>query len=69
MLHANRTFCYLAQKMKIEYGGADTKNIGDVFETIVGAYYTEKGFEAVHEWAMRVYEPLVHEANTAFDEW
>ncbi|EKM61127.1 uncharacterized protein PHACADRAFT_204280 [Phanerochaete carnosa HHB-10118-sp] len=68
VLHANRTFCHLARKMKIDYGGADTKNIGDVFETIVGAYYTEKGFEAVHAWAIRIYEPLVREASIAFDE-
>lgn len=66
-LHANRTFCHLARKMEIEHGGADTKNIGDVFETIVGAYYTEKGFDAVHQWALRIYEPLVQEASVAFD--
>ena len=69
VLHANRTFCHLARKMRIEYGGEDTKNIGDAFETIVGAYYTEKGFDAFHVWASRIYEHLVREASAAFDEW
>lgn len=69
VLHANRTFCHLARKMQIDYRGADTKNIGDIFEVIVGAYYTEKGFEAVHAWAFRIYEPLVRDASIAFDEW
>ena len=68
-LHANMTFCHLVRKMEIDLRGDDAKNIGDIFEAIVGAYYTEKGFEAVHEWANRVYETLVHEASIAFDEW
>lgn len=69
VLHANRTFCYLARKMEIDHRGDDTKNIGDIFEAIVGAYYTEKGFEAVHLWASRVYDDLVHVASVAFDDW
>ena len=69
VLHANITFCHLARKMEIDLRGDDTKNIGDIFEAIVGAYYTEKGFEAVHEWASRVYQILVREASVAFDDW
>lgn len=48
--------------------GENAKTVGDVFETIIGAYFTEKGFEAVHIWATRVYEPLIRAANIAFDE-
>ena len=68
VLHSNRTFSHLAHKMRIVYSGEDTKNIGDLFETIVGAYYTEKGFEALHAWASPVYAPLIRAASIAFDE-
>lgn len=69
VLHANRTFCHFARCMKLENGGHDTKSIGDIFEAIIGAYYTEKGFEAVHVWASRVYEVLIRKASVAFDDW
>lgn len=68
VLHANRTFCHLARRMKLENSGHDTKSVGDIFEVIIGAYYTEKGFGAVHAWASRVYEVLIHEASIAFDD-
>jgi dsRNA-specific ribonuclease len=54
--------------MGILHSGADTKNIGDIFETIAGAYYMEKGFDALHAWASPVYEPLIQAASDAFDE-
>jgi dsRNA-specific ribonuclease len=47
---------------------ADTKSIGDVFETMIGAYFTEKGFEALHEWVKRSFESLIDAAAAAFDQ-
>lgn len=67
VLHSNRTFSHVAHKMGLTKA-ADTKTIGDVFETIVGAYHTEKGFDAVQVWAHRLYEPLVQAASVAFDD-
>ena len=46
---------------------ADMKSIGDIFETMVGAYYTEKGFQALHEWMKRSFEPILQAAALAFD--
>ena len=43
-----------------------TKTIGDVFETIVGAYYTEKGFDALYQWTKRTYEPIIAATIDAF---
>ena len=47
---------------------ADMKSIGDIFETMVGAYYTEKGFQALHEWMKRSFEPILQAAALAFDD-
>ena len=55
--------------MHIENSGHDTKSTGDIFEAIIGAYYTEKGFEAVHAWASRFYQSLIRETSLAFDSW
>ena len=46
---------------------ADTKSIGDVFETMMGAYFTEKGFDALHAWVKRAFEPVIEAAAGAFD--
>ena len=54
--------------MRIFHSGEDTKSIGDVFETIAGAYFNEKGFDALHAWASSFYEPLIKAASVAFDE-
>lgn len=59
------TFCHLANKLGIATNG-HAKDIGDIFETIVGAYYTEKGFAALCEWTNRVYEPILLAAIEAF---
>lgn len=48
---------------------ADTKLVGDVFETMVGAYYTEKGFDALHAWVQRAFEPVIEAAASAFDHY
>ena len=45
-----------------------TKSIGDVFETIAGAYYTEKGYDALYEWMKRTYDPIIPVAVNAFHE-
>lgn len=55
--------------MNLHKGKEDQKTVGDIFEAIIGAYYTEKGFDAVYAWASRVYETLVQKASTAFDDW
>ena len=43
-----------------------TKSIGDVFETLMGAYYTEKGFNGLYEWTRRTYEPVLLAAINAY---
>ena len=43
------------------------KTIGDIFETLMGAYYTEKGFDALYEWTRRAYEPIITAAIKAYD--
>ena len=35
------------------------KATADLFETVVGAYYIDCGFEALCEWVEEIYTPLV----------
>ncbi|KAI0695142.1 hypothetical protein BC835DRAFT_1544575 [Cytidiella melzeri] len=67
-LHSNYTFCHIVHKMGLRIS-ADTKSIGDVFETMIGAFYTEKGFGALHDWVKRSFEPIIEAAAAAFDHW
>ncbi|KZT06008.1 ribonuclease III [Laetiporus sulphureus 93-53] len=42
------------------------KATADLFETVIGAYYLEKGFEALCAWVQEIYEPLIKVARKAF---
>ena len=35
------------------------KATADLFETVIGAYYLECGFEALYAWVEEMYTPLV----------
>ncbi|OCH96060.1 ribonuclease III [Obba rivulosa] len=44
----------------------ETKATADLFETIIAAYYLDRGFEALCEWVNDIYTPLIDAANAAF---
>lgn len=46
---------------------AEVKRTADLFETVIGAYYLESGFESLNEWVADLYAPLIAAARTAFD--
>ncbi|KAI0094804.1 hypothetical protein BDY19DRAFT_914699 [Irpex rosettiformis] len=68
IVHSNFTFSHIVHKMGLRLT-ADTKSIGDIFETMIGAYYTEKGFHALHDWMKRSFEPILGAAALAFDQF
>ncbi|KAI0698419.1 ribonuclease III [Cerioporus squamosus] len=35
------------------------KTTADMFETIIGAYYFDNGFEALYHWVLEIYAPLI----------
>ncbi|KAI8990538.1 ribonuclease III domain-containing protein [Trametes punicea] len=42
------------------------KATADLFETVIGAYYLDHGFEALYEWVREIYTPLIKTAADAF---
>jgi len=46
----------------------EVKATADLFETVLGAYYKEKGFTALCDWVADIYAPLVTVATKAFYE-
>ncbi|KAJ8495633.1 hypothetical protein ONZ51_g1583 [Trametes cubensis] len=36
------------------------KATADLFETVIGAYYLDHGFEALYEWVKEIYTPLIN---------
>ena len=42
------------------------KATADLFETVIGAYYLDYGFEALCEWVEEVYTPLVKTVADTF---
>lgn len=44
------------------------KATADLFETVVGAYYFECGFEALCKWVGEIYTPLVEAGTVTFLE-
>lgn len=45
------------------------KATADLFETVIGAYYMDHGFESLCSWVRGVYTPLIVAAKKAFDDW
>ncbi|EMD42138.1 hypothetical protein CERSUDRAFT_110683 [Gelatoporia subvermispora B] len=44
----------------------EIKATADLFETVIAAYYVDRGFEALCEWVSDIYTPLIRAASTAF---
>jgi dsRNA-specific ribonuclease len=44
------------------------KVAADAFETLIAAYYFERGFQAVCAWVSVTLEPLIVVARKAYDE-
>ncbi|KAI0094803.1 hypothetical protein BDY19DRAFT_914696 [Irpex rosettiformis] len=44
----------------------EIKATGDLFETVIGAYYLEHGFECLSQWVGELYAPLIATAKQAF---
>ncbi|KAI0328482.1 ribonuclease III [Cubamyces sp. BRFM 1775] len=42
------------------------KATADLFETVIGAYYLDHGFEPLYEWVKEIYEPLINAAVYTF---
>lgn len=42
------------------------KATGDLFETVIGAYYLERGFESLSEWVGELFAPLIATAREAY---
>ncbi|KAH9898291.1 ribonuclease III domain-containing protein [Cubamyces lactineus] len=42
------------------------KATADLFETVIGAYYLDHGFEALYEWVKEIYTPLINAAVHTF---
>lgn len=38
---------------------SEVKATADLFETVIGAYYLDHGFEALYEWVKEIYDPLI----------
>ncbi|OBZ78605.1 Ribonuclease 3 [Grifola frondosa] len=49
-------------------GSFRIKDTADLFETVVGAYYLECGFEALYDWMKDIYKPLIAVAKQKFIE-
>ncbi|KAF9822101.1 hypothetical protein IEO21_00095 [Rhodonia placenta] len=47
----------------------EIKATADLFETVIGAYYLERGFEALCEWVKEIYRPLIIVAQKTYIEW
>lgn len=45
------------------------KATADLFETVIGAYYLESGFESLCDWVDELYKPLVAAAKKCYLEW
>ena len=37
----------------------EVKATADLFETVIGAYYLDYGFEALYHWVEEIYTPLI----------
>jgi len=46
----------------------EIKATADLFETVIGAYYLESGFEALCDWMREMYKPLIAAAKRTFYE-
>ncbi|KAI0825023.1 ribonuclease III [Trametes gibbosa] len=42
------------------------KATADLFETVIGAYYLDHGFEALYSWVKDIYEPLIQIVAEAY---
>lgn len=38
---------------------SEVKATADLFETVIGAYYLDHGFEALYDWVKEIYDPLI----------
>ncbi|CCM05200.1 uncharacterized protein FIBRA_07409 [Fibroporia radiculosa] len=45
------------------------KATADLFETIIGAYYLERGFESLCGWVQGIYKPLILVAEASFSNF
>lgn len=45
------------------------KATADLFETVLGAYSFENGFDSLCGWVGDLYAPLISSAKKAFDRW
>ena len=43
------------------------KRTADLFETVIGAYYLESGFESLSEWVGDIYAPLIAAARKCYN--
>lgn len=48
-------------------GRSQIKETADLFETLIGAYYLESGFDCLNKWVAEMYKPLICAARKAFD--
>ncbi len=46
----------------------EVKATADLLETVIGAYYLERGFEALNDWVRDIYHPLIEAAKRAYIE-
>ena len=42
------------------------KATADLFETVIGAYYLDNGFEALYAWVEEIYTPLIKAVADTF---
>ncbi|KAI0639511.1 ribonuclease III domain-containing protein [Trametes polyzona] len=46
----------------------EVKATADLFETVIGAYYLDHGFEALNSWVEDIYRPLIKVTTDKFNE-
>ena len=54
------------EKLDLFQSKKQIKSTADLFETVVGAYYLENGFEKLCDWVREIYRPLITAGVLAF---
>lgn len=50
------------------HSGKESKRVADAFETLVAAFFFDKGFDALCAWVSDALGPLLIAAKKAFDD-
>ena len=58
-----------AYKQPLSYNRDIIKITADLFETLIAAYYLERGYEGLLVWVEGLYKPLIFAAADAFYDW